>query len=54
MPIVCGMATVEVDEDRFAAMLAELRPHLDERQWRLMLGAQARALGRGGIAGWPL
>src|SRR5258707_11335425 len=50
MPIVCGMATVEVDEDRFAAMLAELKPHLDERQWRLTLGAQARALGRGGIS----
>ena len=44
------MATVEVDEDRFAAMLAELKPHLDERQWRLTLGAQARALGRGGIS----
>jgi hypothetical protein len=44
------MATVEVDEDRFTAMLAELKPHLDERQWRLTLGAQARALGRGGIS----
>ena len=31
-------------------MLAELKPNLDERQWRLTLGAQARALGRGGIA----
>ena len=30
-------------------MLTEIRPHLDERQWRLLLGAQARALGRGGI-----
>ena len=30
-------------------MLAELKPHLDERQWRLTLGAQARALGPGGI-----
>lgn len=27
-------------------------PHLDERQWRLTLGAQA--LGRAGSAGWPL
>ena len=45
------MAMVEVDEDRFAVMLAELKPHLDERQWRLTLGAQgARALGRGGIS----
>ena len=44
--MVCG---VVVDEDRFAAMLTEVRPHLNERQWRLLLGAQARALGRGGI-----
>jgi hypothetical protein len=36
-------------EDRFAAMLAEVRPHLNELQWRLLLGAQARSLGRGGI-----
>jgi hypothetical protein len=27
-----------------------LRPHLNERQWRLLLGAEAEALGRGGIA----
>jgi Rhodopirellula transposase DDE domain len=27
-----------------AAKCAELRPHLDERQWRLFLGAEARAL----------
>ncbi len=38
-----------VDEDRFAVMLAEVRPHLNELQWRLLLGAQARSLGRGGI-----
>ncbi len=33
-------------------MLAELKPRLDERQWRLTLGAQAqgRALGRGGTS----
>jgi len=37
-----------VDES-VVAMLTEIRPHLDERQWRLLLGAQARALGRGGI-----
>jgi len=30
-------------------MLTEIRPHLNERQWRLLLGAQARALGRVGI-----
>src|ERR1019366_5017414 len=37
-----------VDES-VVALLTEIRPHLDERQWRLLLGAQARALGRGGI-----
>ncbi len=31
-------------------MFATLAPHLDERQKRLLAGAQARALGRGGIA----
>ena len=45
----CGMGQLVVDEDRFAGMLAEVRPHLDELQWRLLLGAQARSLGRGGI-----
>ena len=43
------MGQLVVDEDRFAGMLAEVRPHLDELQWRLLLGAQARSLGRGGI-----
>src|SRR6266849_3758694 len=43
------MGQLVVDEDRFAAMLAEVRPHLNELQWRLLLGAQARSLGRGGV-----
>ena len=43
------MRQLAVDEDRFAGMLAEVRPHLNELQWRLLLGAQARSLGRGGI-----
>ncbi len=43
------MGQLVVDDDRFAAMLAEVRPHLNELQWRLLLGAQARSLGRGGI-----
>ena len=30
-------------------MFAVLSPHLDERQRRLLAGAQARALGRGGV-----
>ncbi len=29
--------------------MAVLRPHLNERQWRLLLGAEAEAIGRGGI-----
>jgi DDE family transposase len=33
-----------------AAKFAEMLPHLDERQRRLYLGSEARALGRGGIA----
>jgi hypothetical protein len=43
------MGQVVVDEDRFVGMLAEVRPHLNELQWRLLLGAHARSLGRGGI-----
>jgi len=33
-------------QDRLAGRLAEIRPHLDERQWRLLLG-----LRRGRLAG---
>jgi len=33
-----------------AAKFTVMRPHLGERQWRLYLGSEARALGRGGIA----
>lgn len=36
-------------EELVARRYAELRPHLDERQRRLALGAEARAIGRGGI-----
>jgi hypothetical protein len=32
-----------------AAKFEVILPHLDERQSRLLLGAEARALGRGGI-----
>jgi len=41
---------MEVTEEALRAMFAVLSPHLDERQRRLLAGAQARALGRGGIA----
>jgi DDE family transposase len=39
-----------VDDRALAEKLAVLRPHLNERQWRLLLGAEAESLGRGGIA----
>jgi hypothetical protein len=39
-----------VDDETLAAKLALLKPHLDERQWRLLLGAEAEAIGRGGIS----
>jgi Rhodopirellula transposase DDE domain len=35
------------DDDRLATKLAEIRPYLDELQWRLLLGAEARAIGIG-------
>jgi Rhodopirellula transposase DDE domain len=37
-------------EEALATMFAVLSPHLNERQRRLLAGAQARALGRGGVA----
>jgi hypothetical protein len=41
---------VSETEDAFVAKLAAVRPFLDERQWRLLLGAEAQAIGWGGIA----
>jgi transposase len=38
-----------VSDEGLAAMLTTVMPHLDERQRRIMAGAAARALGRGGI-----
>jgi hypothetical protein len=38
-----------MERDRMAARLAEIRPVLDERAWRLLLGAEARAVGYGGM-----
>ena len=35
--------------ERVARLYGLLRPHLDERQRRLLLGAEALELGRGGI-----
>ena len=38
-----------VTSEILAAKFAAIFPHLDERQRRLLLGAEARALGHGGI-----
>ncbi|MGB9302476.1 MAG: ISAzo13 family transposase, partial [Mycobacterium sp.] len=43
------MTLPAVDSDPVAARLLLIRPHLDERAWRLLLGAEAKVLGRGGI-----
>ncbi len=40
---------MEIDEQVLAAKFEALLPHLDERQRRLVLGAEARWLGHGGI-----
>ncbi|MHB1511295.1 MAG: ISAzo13 family transposase, partial [Acidimicrobiales bacterium] len=36
-------------EEALARKLAAILPHLGERQRRLLLGAEANALGRGGV-----
>jgi len=41
---------MSVVEEAVARKTASLWPHLDERQRRLVLGAEARELGRGGVA----
>lgn len=38
-----------MDSDPVAARLSLIHPHLDERAWRLLLGAEAKVRGRGGI-----
>src|SRR5664279_4292081 len=43
------MSITVVEQGRMAARLAEIRPFLDERAWRLLLGAEARAIGYGGM-----
>jgi len=40
---------MELTERALAGLFEEILPHLDERQRRLLMGAAARALGRGGI-----
>jgi DDE family transposase len=41
---------VEVTDETLSRKLSIVMPHLDERQRRIVAGAEARALGRGGIA----
>jgi transposase len=43
------MGTMVVTREMLAAKFGAIFPHLDERQRRLLLGAEARALGHGGI-----
>jgi hypothetical protein len=43
------MGVIEVTQEMLAAKFGTVFPHLDERQRRLLLGAEARALGHGGI-----
>ena len=43
------MREVTVTREMLAAKFGDILPHLDERQRRLLLGAEARALGHGGI-----
>jgi hypothetical protein len=43
------MGTIVVTKEILAAKFEGVFPHLDERQRRLLMGAEARALGHGGI-----
>jgi Rhodopirellula transposase DDE domain len=43
------MGTMVVSKEMLAAKFGSIFPHLDERQRRLLMGAEARALGHGGI-----
>src|SRR5713101_2147489 len=43
------MGVIEVSQGMLAAKFGVIFPHLDERQRRLLMGAEARALGHGGL-----
>src|SRR5215831_7953199 len=43
------MSAMEVTREMLAAKFQAIFPHLDERQRRLLMGAEARVLGHGGI-----
>ena len=43
------MGVMTLTGEMLAAKFGAIFPHLDERQRRLLMGAEARALGHGGI-----
>jgi Rhodopirellula transposase DDE domain len=45
----CGMGATEETRQILAVKFQAIFPHLDERQRRLLMGAEARSLGHGGI-----
>src|ERR1700759_2038601 len=47
--MLCAMGELAVTREMLAAKFGSIWPHLDERQRRLLLGAEARALGHGGV-----
>jgi Rhodopirellula transposase DDE domain len=47
--MLCAMGDLVVTREMLAALFGSIFPHLDERQRRLLLGAEARVLGHGGI-----
>jgi hypothetical protein len=47
--MLCPVAAKTVTREMLAAKFGMIWPHLDERQRRLLLGSEARALGHGGI-----
>ena len=47
--MLCAVAVKVVTREMLAAKFESVLPHLDERQRRLLLGSEARALGHGGI-----
>jgi Rhodopirellula transposase DDE domain len=47
--MLCAMGALTVTREMLAAKYGAIFPHLDERQRLLLLGAEARALGHGGI-----
>lgn len=47
--VLFGMGGLEVQRDVLAAQFGGILPHPDERQRRLLIGAEVRSLGHGGI-----